>query len=121
MLNLGAGLISVLELSLNRVKFRIWFDLQRADLSSMIHCGYTVGTLWVHCGYIVGTVRKGAIISFTYCSFNTFKFKGSNMFDKPNRVVVGDGGGPNIASLFLVLIDSPEFECPPEGGKVGAF
>ena len=62
--------------------------------------GTFVGTSWVHRGYIVGTVRKGAIISFTYCSFNTFKFKGSNMFDKPNRVVVGDGGGPNIESLF---------------------
>ena len=68
--------------------------------TSWVHPGYIVGTSWVHCGYIVGTVRKGAIISFTYCSFNTFKFKGSNMFDKPNRVVVGDGGGPNIESLF---------------------
>ena len=86
----------------------------------MFICGYILGTLWVQrgyicryicryirryiCryirryirGYIVGTVRKGAIISFTYCSFNTFKFKGSNMFDKPNRVVVGDGGGPTF-------------------------
>ena len=39
---------------------------------------------------------KGTIISFTYCSFNTFKFKGLYMFDKPNRVVVGDGGGPTF-------------------------
>ena len=61
--------------------------------------GYIVGTSWVHRGYIVGTVRKGAIISFTYCSFNTFKFKGFNMFNIPNRVVVGEGGGPTIASL----------------------
>ena len=41
----------------------------------------------------------GTTISFAYCSFNTFKFKGFNMFNIPNRVVVGEGGGPTIASL----------------------
>ena len=62
-----------------------------------------VGTLWVHCTDILGTLYghqvKGTIISFAYCSFNTFKFKGFNMFNIPNRVVVGEGGGPTIASL----------------------
>ena len=47
----------------------------------------------------------GTIISFAYCSFNTFKFKGFNMFNIPNRVVVGEGGGPTIVSpSFAPLI-----------------
>ena len=61
----------------------------------------------------------GTIISFAYCSFNTFKFKGFNMFNIPNRVVVGEGGGPTIASLSFT--PSIERMNPPEGGKVGAF
>ena len=45
---------------------------------------------------------KGTIISFTYCSFNTFKFKGFDVFNTTHRVVVGEGGGPTFESQLLV-------------------
>ena len=39
-------------------------------------------------------------------------------------MVVGDGGGPSLASQSLILYtrtDPHESVNPPEGGKVGAF
>ena len=65
---------------------------------------------------------KVTIISFAYCSFNTFKFKGFNMSNSPKWVVVGEGGGSNWKFGQKRQYWAWEPCNPlPEGGKVGAF